>query len=65
MNHVQLSEAQKELLIFINPTDAPDICKNLREVFNMALFENTNPICCKQKEALFYLEKIIAIAKKI
>lgn len=65
MNHEQLSEAQQELLTFINTTDAPDICKNLRVVFNMALFENNNPVCCKQKEALFYLEKIISIAQKI
>jgi hypothetical protein len=65
MNHTELSEAQQELLKFINPKDAPDICHNLRQVFDMALFENSNPIFCKQKESLFYLEKIIGIIEKI
>lgn len=65
MNQPQPSEAQKELLNFINPIDAPDICHNLRKVFDMALFENSNPLFCKQKESLFYLEKIISIVEKI
>lgn len=65
MNATQLSEAHQELLIFMNKTDSEDIAKGLRNVFNMALFENEQALTSKQKDDLFYLEKIIAIAKKI
>jgi hypothetical protein len=65
MNATQLSEAHQELLIFMNETDSKDIAIGLRKVFNMALFENNNVLASKQKDDLFYLEKIISIAEKI
>lgn len=61
----ELTTAQNELLTFINTTDAPCIAKSLRKVFNMALFENANPITEPEKEALFYLEKVIDITVKM
>lgn len=65
MNATQLSEAHQELLIFMNETDSKDIAAGLRNVFNMALFENKGTLSSKQKDDLFYLEKIISIANKI
>lgn len=65
MNATQLSEAHQELLIFMNDTDSPDIAKGLRNVFNMALFDNKCQLTSAQKDDLFYLEKIITIAQKI
>jgi hypothetical protein len=61
MKDLQPSEAQQELLTFINPLDAPDIAIGLRKVLNMALYENPNPLTVDQKDDLFYLEKIITI----
>lgn len=61
----ELTTAQQELLTFVNTTDAPCIAKALRKVFNMALFENSNPITEPEKEALFYLEKVIEITLKM
>lgn len=65
MNQVQPNEAQKALINFINPTDATDIAKSLRKVFNMALFENSSTVTCKEKDDLYYLEKIISITEKM
>lgn len=65
MSKPVLSEAQLELLKFINPTDAKDIAIALRKVFNMALFDNKCQISCEDKDNLFYLEKIISISEKI
>ena len=65
MNGTQLSEAQQELLIFMNETDSKDIAIGLRNVFNMALFDNNCQLSSAQKDDLYYLEKIIKIAEKI
>lgn len=65
MNQVQPNAAQKALINFINPTDATDIAKSLRKVFNMALFENSSSVTCKEKDDLYCLEKIISITEKM
>lgn len=65
MKQLNESNPQQELLNFINPTDAPDIAQGLRKVFNKALFENSSIVTCSDKDDLYYLEKIIAIAEKM
>lgn len=65
MTTVQPTAAQNELLKFINPTDAPDIAEALKKVFNMALFNNSEPLSSKEKDDLFYLDRIIRITKNI
>lgn len=53
-----LTEAQKELLKFINHKDANCICKSLNNVFKMALFDSENSINSKQKDDLFIVDKL-------
>lgn len=68
MNHVsknRLSEAQKELVTFINPVDAPDIANSLKRVYAIALFEKKHKLTESQKDDLFYLEKIITLTQNI
>lgn len=68
MNHVSkngLSEAQKELVMFINPVDAPDIAHSLKRVYTMALFNKKHKLTESQKDDLFYLEKIIRLTENI
>lgn len=62
---MDLSESQIKLLEFVNSTDSKDIAESLRVVFNMALFDNSNHICCKKKDDLFMLEKLIQLISKI
>lgn len=61
----ELSESQKEVLNFLNPNDAKDIAVALRRVFNLALFANDDTLTSKQKDDLYYLEKIITLSQNL
>lgn len=64
-NNTVPSEAQTELLKFINPTDAKDIASSMNNVFKMALFGNDESIAGKQKDDLFVIYKLISITANI
>ena len=60
-----LSEAHQELVLFINPIDAPDIENSLKNVYSMAMFNRQGTLTEAQKDDLFYLEKIIRLVQNM
>lgn len=63
-NHA-LHEVQQELVKFINPVDAPDIAQSLKRVYVKAFFCNGEDLGSKEKDDLFYLERIIRLTDKM
>lgn len=64
-NNTMPSAAQTELLNFINTNDAACIANSLKKVFVMAFFNNDDAVTSKQKDDLFVVYKLIAIANSI
>ena len=64
-DHPPLTEAQKELLEFINHQDAKSISKSLNNVFKMALFDSENTVNSRHKDDLFIVDKLKILVENI
>lgn len=59
------TNAQTELLNFMNPIDAKDIATCLTNVFFTATLASDSPLTNSEKDDLYIVHKLIKLADKI